>query len=501
MAHSQNTIARLDSITLKRAGKELLSGITLEISRGEHLLFSGKAETARIVLEMLAGLIHPGSGNRSFPALEELVPEHLETDPLFSVNRFIVLVNARPDFRNRAHMADLYYQQRFNSTENENSLTVKEYLAEEAVLSPYRENWASVMHDFDLESLSDEPLIKLSSGETRRLQLAAAMLKNPKLLLLDNPMAGLDAANRQHLEKVFFLLLQQGVTLVQTGSRQFIPASVSRVVEFGDKEIVSMEKPPFETLAASIQPEEPVQAFPDIPTVISSSFTEIIKMRDVSVRYGEKTILKSINWTVLPGECWRLSGKNGAGKSTLISLINGDNPQAFAHDIILFDRKKGSGESIWDIKARTGFFSPELFRYFPRAQRCMDVIESGFYDTAGLFRVSHAGYAEAARQWLKYFNLDGYATSSFAQVPETVQRICLLIRALIKLPPLLLLDEPCQGLDELLTKKFQRLLKEIYSHRRVTMVYVSHYDHELPDIITHELELDKGMISRITRQA
>ena len=501
MTQAPTVIAKLDTLTLNRAGKELLSGISLEISRGEHLLFTGNAETARIVLEILAGIIHPGSGNRSFPALEEWVAANPDADPLFSVNRFIVLVNARPDFRNRAHMADLYYQQRFNSTENENSLKVMEFLTEEAETSASQENISSVIKDFDLEALTHEPLIKLSSGETRRLQLAAAMLKNPKLLLLDNPMAGLDAANRQHLEKVFIYLLQQGVTLVQTGNRQFIPASVSRLVEFGDKEILSIEKPPFKTSVTRVQSQESAAAFPAIPVQNNSHFTEIVKMRDVSVRYGEKVILQQINWTVLPGECWRLSGKNGAGKSTLISLINGDNPQAFAHDIILFDRKKGSGESIWDIKARTGFFSPELFRYFPREQRCIDVIESGFYDTSGLFRVSNTHYAASAREWLKYFQLDGYAGSSFAQVPETVQRICLLIRALIKLPPLLLLDEPCQGLDDLLTEKFHRLLREIYRRRRVSVVYVSHYDHELPDFITHELELDKGMIRRITHQA
>ena len=127
----------------------------------------------------------------------------------------------------------------------------------------------------------------------------------------------------------------------------------------------------------------------------------IVKMNNVHIQYGDKVILDGINWQITPGERWALLGPNGAGKSTLLSLINGDNPQAYANDIVLFDKKRGTGESIWDIKSKIGFVSPELHQYFPTDNSCLQVIESGYYDTLGLFRQSSKTKADIALRWMK----------------------------------------------------------------------------------------------------
>lgn len=91
---------------------------------------------------------------------------------------------------------------------------------------------------------------------------------------------------------------------------------------------------------------------------------EVVRLNKVSIRYGDRTILKELDWTVMRGQKWALSGENGAGKSTLLSLVCADNPQSYACDIRLFGRKRGTGESIWEIKKHIGYVSPEMHRAY-----------------------------------------------------------------------------------------------------------------------------------------
>ena len=229
-----------------------------------------------------------------------------------------------------------------------------------------------------------------------------------------------------------------------------------------------------------------------IAVTSDASFSTIISMENVSIRYGEKQVLNNVNWTVLPGERWALLGPNGAGKSTLLSLINGDNPQAYANQIVLFDRKRGSGESIWDIKKKIGFVSPELHQYFPAESSCLQVIESGFYDTLGLFRPSNPEKAALALRWMTVLKIEGHARKPLKQVTASTQRLCLLARALVKNPPLLIFDEPCQGLDEQQQRYFKYLLETICSISNTTLIYVTHYQHEIPNVVTQVLRLEEG---------
>lgn len=189
-----------------------------------------------------------------------------------------------------------------------------------------------------------------------------------------------------------------------------------------------------------------------------------------------------------------LLGHNGAGKSTLLSLINGDNPQAYANDIVLFDRKRGTGESIWDIKGKIGFVSPELHQYFPTDNSCLQVIESGFYDTLGLFRPSSAQKAAIALRWMKLLELDAYMRKPLKNVSASAQRLVLLARALVKNPPLLIFDEPCQGLDAHQQQHFKHIVDAICKMGNTTLIYVTHYQHEIPDSVDRVLKLDKGLI-------
>ncbi|MGH2643511.1 MAG: ABC transporter ATP-binding protein, partial [Chitinophagaceae bacterium] len=215
----------------------------------------------------------------------------------------------------------------------------------------------------------------------------------------------------------------------------------------------------------------------------------------VHVKYGNTPILENINWIIHKGEKWALLGPNGAGKSTLLSLLSGDNPQAYANTIYLFDKKRGSGESIWDIKSKIGFVSPELHVYFRSNSSCLDVILSGYSDT---MNVNHKKITKEqighAIDWMQLLDIEYLKDQKFKQLPAGKQRLVLLLRALVKDPSLLILDEPCQGLDEEQKSHFKNILETACGDPERSLIYVTHYLDEIPDIVNHVLHLTKGQV-------
>ena len=353
-----------------------------------------------------------------------------------------------------------------------------------------------VINQFNLQSLLDKHLIKLSNGETKRLSLAAAMIRNPKVLVMDNPFTGLDVNSRKAMNSWLQAIASTSINIILSGSLLEIPSVITHIVHLETGKPV--EKSDRSMVVHEIgQPDK--SPGPDEQVLKSllnrkaaANFDKIISMKGVHIRYGEKQVLDNINWEVKAGDRWALTGPNGAGKSTLLSLVNGDNPQAYANDIVLFDRKRGSGESIWDIKRNIGFISPELFQYFPTDSTCIHVIESGFHDTIGLFRPSNPNYTTICRQWMEEMQIGGLMNRPFRLVSTSQQRLCLLARALVKNPALLILDEPCQGLDSMQQSFFKRLIDSICANSNVSLVYVSHYAEELPDSITNRIRLEEG---------
>ncbi|MEW5717940.1 MAG: ABC transporter ATP-binding protein, partial [Chloroflexota bacterium] len=219
----------------------------------------------------------------------------------------------------------------------------------------------------------------------------------------------------------------------------------------------------------------------------------LVSMNNVNVSYNGTQVLRNVHWTVRENEQWALLGPNGAGKTTLLSLILADNPQAYANDITLFGRRRGSGESIWEIKQKIGWVAPELHLYYPRGATCRDVVCSGWFDSVGLYRECSAEQRERAIAWLQQLGLD-CAEKTIAQVSEGEQRLVLIARALVKSPTLLVLDEPCQGLDARNRDRVLQAIDWVGSQPSTSMIYVTHRADELPHSITHVLRLDEGQV-------
>jgi molybdate transport system ATP-binding protein len=217
----------------------------------------------------------------------------------------------------------------------------------------------------------------------------------------------------------------------------------------------------------------------------------VIQMRNVTITYNGTHILRGVNWQVARGDRWALLGHNGAGKTTLLSLIMGDNPQAYANEIELFGMRRGSGESIWEIKRRIGWMAPELHRYYPPVYKCFDVVCSGWFDSIGLYRKYNESQSNAVYAVMDDLNIGKLAQQQFRHVSETEQRLVLLARALVKHPQLLILDEPSQGLDRRNRQLVYQVLDKT-THWADSLILVTHQTHDLPQCITHILTLRKG---------
>lgn len=489
------TIRSFDKILFD---KILFDKLTFNIAKGEHWALTGPSGSGKsVLLQAIAGKMNIIHGEISLDFYIEYCSLHPDLPENFTFHQVVVLVEPKHHFKNLSNTTEFYYQQRYNSSDSEDALTVSEYLQNiEPVIG--RNYWTieKATELLNLAPLREKQLIKLSNGETKRVRLASALLKNPLLLLLDNPLAGLDVQTRAEFNVIIEKIIASGITLVLTSSPAEVPPAVTNVAVLDQgtiKNTLKRTEYHYDT-----QHQELFSNADEVKTLIgeqlSGQYHHIIQMQDVNIRYGENTVLHKVNWEVKPGERWALLGANGAGKSTLLSLVNGDNPQAYANHIVLFDKRRGTGESIWDIKKKIGFVSPELYQYFPADNNCLQVIESGYYDTIGLFRQSSKTLADKALQWMKVLEIDKYARVQLRNIPAAAQRLCLLARALVKNPPLLIFDEPCQGLDSHQQEHFKQVVDTICRISNVTLIYVTHYQHEIPDSVDKVLKLDKGEV-------
>ena len=389
-----------------------------------------------------------------------------------------------------------YYQQRWNSQDLETTPVVRELLPE----AHDRQLRETLYELFGIEEMLDKYVVLLSSGELRKFQLTKTLLGNPRVLIMDNPFIGLDAKTRDLLQQLLQRLVE--VTALQVilvlSKTDDIPSFITHVVPVDhitcDRKMSLSDylqsRDPKPERVLSDEKERSILELPYSDALYHTD--EVVKLNKVSIRYGERTILKELDWTVKCGEKWALSGDNGSGKSTLLSLVCADNPQSYACDISLFGRKRGSGESIWEIKKHIGYVSPEMHRAYLKSLPAIDIVASGLHDSVGLYKRPHPEQMGVCEWWLDIFGIAELKDRDFLKLSSGEQRLVLLARAFVKDPELLILDEPLHGLD----LRNRRLVKDIIQafcrRRDKTLIMVTHYQEELPDCITHSLHLKRN---------
>ena len=396
-----------------------------------------------------------------------------------------------------------YLQQRWNQAEIDASTPTVDTVLEGAyrqagVDTPERRNLQRRLYQlFSIDKLLDKYVILLSSGELRKLKLTQTLLSAPRVLMMDNPFIGLDAATRDQLRDLLTTVSQeQHLTIILILSKSDdIPAFITHVVEVHDKIVEPKQtlhaylaqRTPFPQRVLS---EEKERAILQLPYKTNEYHTqEVVDMHNVSIRYGKRTILKDLSWKVLNGERWALSGQNGAGKSTLLSLVCADNPQSYACDIALFGNPRGSGESIWDIKKHIGYVSPEMHRAYQRDLPSIRIVASGLKDSVGLYVKPEDHEYDICRFWMDIFGIGHLAQQTFLKLSSGEQRLVLLARAFVKDPELLILDEPLHGLDMTNRRLVKDIIETFCQRQNKTLIMVTYYQEELPACIDHHIHL------------
>lgn len=482
----------LNNITIRLKDKFLFEGTSWVMSKGEHWLIIGPNGSGKTTfVKAIAGLLPLKNGEIILNFLER---EKYPYPALHREKLTYLSFEVHKDIFEKDSLERDY--QEFAGKKIK-GITVKDYLKVTRVKSlESRENeWEDV---FNIKDLLDREIITLSTGELRKVLIVKALQKNPKLIILDEPFDGLDKSSRQQLMDIIEQLENKIHVLLITHKINEIPKNITHIMvikngkidSFGKKEQMKSIQSYMYTRHSGERSETEIKQKKGFWKDRNDA---ILEMKNVNVQIDGKDILKNINWQIREGENWVILGPNGAGKSTFVKLILGDHSQAFSNDIKVFGKKLGVGISVWDIKQYIGLVSNELLFKFPKNISSIQVILSGFFDSTGLYQKPSRNQIKKANNWVIKLELKDLINENFNELSSGQKKIILIVRSLVKNPKLLILDEPCHGLD---IKNRQRVLQiiEKISKLKTNILYITHNEDEIVPTITHRLFLENGEI-------
>lgn len=470
---------RLENLTVNFDDRFQLSDINWQIESHQHWVITGANGSGKSALAaILAGVI--GNGAECLSGSVEGLPKRVGVVSFEAQAELIDAERKKDD----ADIMDVISE----------GTPVSEILYDDCADPALAQE---LVEKFGLDSLLDRSFRKLSTGESRKVMLIRALASKPDLLVLDEPFDGLDV-------KTLDLLQQHLLTLIDTVSMVLV---LNRFDEFPDfvTDIAYVEKGRLahqvrrddekayaklyqllhlKTTDLTIPGADPETAVPQLdPT------QPLVRLKNITIKYEDKKVISDLNWTIDPNQHWQLSGPNGSGKTGLLSLITGDHPQCYVNDIFVFGFQRGSGESIWQIKQFIGYVSTALQWEYRVGTGIRNVIISGFYDSIGLYSKCTEKQRAIADQWLLLLGMEDRADQPFNKLSYGDQRLLLIARAMVKHPPLLILDEPCLGLDDMNRQLVLALIERICADSETSVIYVNHHPEDQIEGINNYLAL------------
>jgi molybdate transport system ATP-binding protein len=357
-------------------------------------------------------------------------------------------------------------------------------------------------HGFtEITKTLNRSLKSMSSGEQKKVFLNHLLIQKFDFMILDNPFDNLDNQTIKSLHNTLSEA-EKTTSFIQFVHRErdLLPF-INNIITVEKKQhfILHPDKNLFLLQYKALHENH---FSDDIPASICRydlANNELIKFQNVNVSYNEKPILQHITWTIQKGEFWHLRGPNGSGKTTILSMITGDNPKGYGQDLTLFGRKKGSGESVWTIKENIGYVTPSMTDLFSTRHTLEQMLISGFHDSIGLYVYPTDSQVHTAKNWLKLIGMEDLSQQLFYLLSAGQQRMALVVRAMIKHPPLLILDEAIAGLDDHYTFLVVSLINKIAAEKTTTILYVSHRNEEglFPRSIFELTPSENGSVGRV----
>lgn len=443
-----------------RAGQTLMQHFSWTIGRDENWIITGKNGSGKTtLLELLAGNLHASRGEVRYSFVEGDTWEQQYWDK----KRKIKLIPTHAIHALFRGNNELYYQQRYYASGGEPRL-VRSLFGDELDRIPDLRLPASL----NIEPLLDRGIDRLSNGQLKKILLLQSMLKDiPRMLLLDYPFEGLDRQSREDLSTfIDFIATQHGVQIILVDHHHHLPQVMNRKLvldnfHIGEQTVINREP----AAPREVRMQRIVRGHDE------DRQQPVVDIRNLRIQYGDTVIIDNFNWRIYPGDRWALLGKNGSGKTTLFSLIFADHPMAYSQEIYLFGRRRGSGESIWDIKKKITYLGPELVSYLN---------PSAIYASARTYVASlhPKNDPENLNALIAYFGVADWFDRPVRLLSSGELQLMVIIRSFLEEKEILLLDEPFQFLDA--TQK-NRVADYLQNHLRpqTTLILITHYEEDI----------------------
>jgi molybdate transport system ATP-binding protein len=451
----------LQDISITKSGKKLFNNLNLTLTPGEHYLITGMNGSGKtILLELIAGILHPSRGTITYDFIKSITWEErywerkkkIQFIPTHALQQFL------------GNVDNLFYQQRYYGNTDENVLLVKDILGETGIGKIAALNapqGLSINHLLNIE------VSRLSNGQLKKVLLLQCLANGkPEMLLLDYPFEGLDEGSREDLNNFIDLLVRTyAIQIVLVDQDHHLPKVISKKITLDNFQVLVVED------VISNEIPEPIPKAPRPVRVENNASRPIVIMKNLKIQYGETIIINDFNWTVRQGDRWALIGKNGSGKTTLFSLIFADHPMAYAQEIYLFGKRRGTGESIWDIKKRISYLGPELINYV-NPKNCL--LTGNEYIRSVTDKLSE----KRLNDLILYFKMTQFIDKPVKHFSSGQLQLMLMIGAFLEEKELLLLDEPFQFLDST-NKELMHNYLQLHLHKDTTLILITHYQTDI----------------------